>query len=97
MCFKLAYPNGDARLLVTAMSRSGNRICFEGKMAGIRRAPVLGSLGADATRYTKPVIAANADCTVLRKMAYVKRAFVGPWDVVVRRSWSIAQLILPVD
>ena len=87
MCFRLAYPKGDASEDVTAINSSGKRIFFEGKMGGILRAPVLGSRGADKTRYKRPDIAAKADCTVLRKMEYVKRAFVGPWVVVVRRSW----------
>jgi hypothetical protein len=39
-------------------------------------------------------MAAKADCTVLRKMEYLKRACVGPWVVVVRRSWRYAQLRL---
>jgi hypothetical protein len=33
----------------------------------------------------------------LRKMAYWKRAFVGPWVVVVRRSCRYAQLRLYAD
>lgn len=32
-------------------------------------------------------MAAKADWTVLRKMAYLKRDCEGPWMVVVRRSW----------
>lgn len=78
MCFKLAYPKGEARDDVTAMRRSGKMICFEGKMAGTLRPPVFGSRGAEETRYMRPVMAAKADCTVLRKMAYWKRALVGP-------------------
>lgn len=78
MCFKLAYPNGEAKLLVTAINSRGNRIFCDGKMGGTLRAPVLGSFGADKTRYKRPDIAAKADWTVFRKIEYVKRAFVGP-------------------
>jgi hypothetical protein len=72
---------------VTAINKRGNKISFEGKMGGIFLPPVFGSRGADAIKYTRPVMAAKADCTVLRKMEKWKRACVGPWVVVVRRSW----------
>lgn len=94
MCFRLAYPNGDASEEVTATKNSGYRICFVGKTGGTRRAPVVWLRGAEKKRYTSPVMAANADWTVLRKTGYVKRAFKGPWVVVVRRSWRYAQLRL---
>jgi hypothetical protein len=68
MCFKLAYPKGDASEDVMAINSKGNKICLDGKMGGILRAPVRESRGADAIRYTRPVIAANADCTVFRKI-----------------------------
>jgi hypothetical protein len=97
MCLRLAYPNGEARDEVIAIRSSGNRICFEGKMGGTRRAPVVLLRGADTKRYTRPVIAANADWMVLRKTGYVKRAFEGPCVVVVRRSWRYAQLRLQLS
>jgi hypothetical protein len=77
-----------------AIRSRGKMICADGKLGGILRLPVLGSRGAEDTRYMRPVMAAKADCTVLRKMAYWKRALVGPWVVVVRRSWRYAQLRL---
>lgn len=91
MCFRLAYPNGLASDDVTAIKKSGMSIALEGNIAGTLRFEVLGSRGADETRYAKPVRAANADWMVLRKMEYVKRACVGPYVVVVMRSWRTAQ------
>lgn len=45
MCARLAYPNGLARLLVTATSASGKRIADEGMTGG-----TAWPLGVDARR-----------------------------------------------
>jgi hypothetical protein len=47
---RLAYPNGEASDEVTATRSNGNRICFEGKTGGTRRAPVVGLRGAEKNR-----------------------------------------------
>lgn len=67
---------------------------LEGNIGSTLRRPVLGSFFAERLRYRRPVMAAKADWTVLRKMEYVKRSFLGPWVVVVNRSWIHAQVML---
>jgi hypothetical protein len=90
-CFKLAYPNGEARDEVTATKSRGHAIFGVGKSFGV--------LGFDLelyTRYTYPTRNANADCIVLRKIEKenISGELAGPYDVVVMRSWRTAQVRL---